>query len=330
MGGQRQVYFNGEFVDESEARLSIYDSALMFGDMVFEMTRSFNKEQFKLQEHISRLYASAKYVHIPMPMDEDAMVEACLDTVKRNEPTMGPDDEHRLMINVSRGTLGIYREVIGGHDGTNVIVADFPLRWTVCGMRKLFDEGVEAVVTSQRTVPASLIEPKVKSRNRLHYLMANVEVSRVKGRNPWALLLDPEGFVAEGSGANFFMVRDGRLNTPEPRNILRGISRAYVMDELAPKLDIACEERNIEPYDVAMADEAFFTATPFCILPVTRFNGSDIGTGQVGQVTSRLIKQWSETVGVDIIGQIRAWDSPQDGSEDTGTTPYNFGSRSED
>src|SRR5438552_18271660 len=105
---QRVVYFNGVLVPESEARVSIYDSALMFGDMVFEMTRSFNKKQFKLREHLERLYASIKFVHIPLKVTIEQMEKLCHEVVEKNDPVFEKDDEHRLMINVSRGPLSIY------------------------------------------------------------------------------------------------------------------------------------------------------------------------------------------------------------------------------
>ncbi|MBI4823871.1 MAG: aminotransferase class IV [Nitrospirae bacterium] len=319
---ERIVYFNRDFVPETEAKISIYDSALMFGDMVFEMTRSFNKVQFKLIEHLQRLYNSARYIHIDIPMTIEELKQACLDTIERNDPVFEPDDEHRLMINVTRGTLSIYRDVLGGHKGTNIIIADFPLRWTVSAMGRLFDEGIEAVVPSQRTIPSRLLEPKVKNRSRLHYMMANIEVSKYKGQNVWALLLDTDGFVAEGTGANFFIVKDSSLFTPEPRNILRGISRAYVMDELAKQLNIPCHERNIELYDVVTADEAFFTGTPFCMLPVSRINGLTIGSGKMGPITKMLMERWSRNVGIDIIAQIKKWGiTPAEG---TAPTPYEF------
>ncbi len=307
---ERVVFFNGVFVPEWEAKLSIYDSALMFGDMVFEMTRSFRKEQFQLREHLERLYDSMRYFRIPSPMSIETMESAALETVECNEAAFAPDDEHRLMINVSRGLLPLYENKgTGLAPGPNVIIADYPLRWTVAGMGRLFSEGVNAVVVPQRAIPASLLEPKVKNRSRVHYKMAMLEASQQKGKDNWALMLDPDGFIAEGAGANFFIVKKGVLITPEPRNILRGISRRFVMEQLAASSKIPCVERNIEPYDVATADEAFFTATPFCILPVTRFNHEPIGEGAPGLLTRRLLLGWSNLVGVDIEEQIRGWDS---------------------
>jgi len=314
---------NGRFVPESEAKISIYDSALMFGDMVFEMTRSFNKKQFKLREHLERLYASIKYVQIPLKMTIDEMEKICYETIEKNEPFFAPNDEHRLVINVSRGPLAIYTEVFGGKMEPTVVIADIPLRWPVSGMGKLFDIGINAVIPSQRAIPAYLLEPKVKNRSRIHYMMANIEVSQYSGDNNWALLLDPDGFIAEGTGDNFFIVKNDTLYTPEGRNILRGISRDYIF-ELAKKLGIHCIEKNIELYDVINSDEAFMTGTPFCMLPVTSINSIKIGNGKRGIVTNRILSQWSKNVGVDIESQIKNYNLEDKNKKQAGPTPYRF------
>ncbi|MGD9590862.1 MAG: aminotransferase class IV [Mycolicibacterium sp.] len=324
----RTVYFNGTLVPETEAKVSIYDSALMFGDMVFEMTRSFNKRQFKLREHIGRLYAGLKILRVPLKMTPEEMEKACYQTIEANDPLFREDDEHRLMIDVSRGLLGIYQEIDGLHKGPNVIIADFPLRWTVATMGSLFETGINAVLTSQRAIPGHLLDPKVKNRSRIHYLMANIEASQVQGDNNWALLLDPDGFIAEGTGDNFFIIKDGVVITPEGRNILRGISREYVIEELCPQLGMPVIEKNIDAYDVYTADEAFMTGTPFCMLPVTSLNGNAIGTSEVGAGFNRLLDQWSLNTGIDIAGQIKKWDAERTASDVSGTpTPYRFNSK---
>ncbi len=322
----RVVWFNGHLVEEADAKISIYDSALMFGDMVFEMTRSFAREQFKLREHLERLFVGVKILRIPLKMTLDEMERACHEVIAANDSLFAPDDEHRLMIDVSRGLLGIYQGVAGLTKGPNVIIADFPLRWTVAGMGALFDVGINAVITSQRAIPATLLDPKIKNRSRIHYLMANIEASQVEGDNNWALLLDPDGFIAEGTGDNVFIVKNGKVITPEGRNILRGISRATVIEDLCPRLGLPVEERNIEPYDVHSADEAFMTGTPFCMLPVTGLNGLPIGDGKVGPVFSRLLACWSEMVKVDIAAQIKAWDAARGdgGGGPQAPTPYRF------
>ncbi len=320
----RVVWWNGKFVAEREARISVYDSALMFGDMVFEMTRSFKKKQWKLREHLERLYASINHVQIPLTMTIDEMEKHVYETIEANEHLMADHDEHRIMIDVSRGLLGLYEDRVDWQKGPNVIIADFPLRWTVANMGHLFKTGINAVIPSQRTIPASLLEPKVKNRSRLHYLMANIETSAMKGGDNWALLLDPDGFITEGTGDNFFIVKGKTIISPEGRNILRGISRAYVMEELAPKLGFSVVEKNIEPYDVYTADEAFMTATPFCILPVATLNGRRIGKSPMGKATKLLLDMWSKNVGVDIAKQIQDWDKTAKKNGSNAATPYQF------
>lgn len=319
----RVVYLNGEFVPEPEAKISIYDSALMFGDMVFEMTRSFNKKQFKLREHLERLYAGIKILRIPLDLTVSDLESLCHETVRRNDSVFDPTDEHRLMINVSRGPLGIYAHLFEGGPKCTVVIADFPLKWTVRGMGKLFDVGINAVIPSQRAIPGWLLDPKIKNRSRLFYQMANIEVSGYRGENNWALLLDPDGFIAEGTGDNFFIVKDGCIITPEGRNVLRGISRAYVF-ELSEELGYPCIEKDIEPYDVYTANEAFMTGTPFCILPVTSLNGVKIDNGTMGPVTKALLEKWGKTVGLDIIAQIKKFNQEFDEANSNTPTPYRF------
>jgi len=323
MDSGRLVYLNGEFVPEKDARISIYDSALMFGDMVFEMTRSFNKKQFKLREHLVRLFHGVKILQIPLKMTIDEMEAACYETIEKNEPFFDDHDEHRLMINISRGPLGIYAPIFDGKLEATVVIADFPLKWTVAYMGELFDSGINAVITSQRAIPAHLLEPKIKNRSRMHLQMANIEASNWKGDNNWALMLDLDGFIAEGTGDNFFIVKDDTIYTPEGRNILRGISREYIF-EICKQLNLNCVEKNIETYDVYTADEAFMTGTPFCLLPVTRLNSVDIRHGKMGPVTVKLLNQWGANVDVDIIQQIKEFGRECSDLTGDAPTPYSF------
>jgi branched-chain amino acid aminotransferase len=315
---------NGKLIPETEAKISVYDSALMFGDMVFEMTRSFNKKQFKLKEHLNRLYYGLKILRIPLEMTIEEMEKHCYETIEANDHLFGSDDEHRLMIDVSRGTLGIYQRIEGLHKGPNVIIADFPLRWTVSGMGHLFDKGINAVITSQRAIPANLLDPKIKNRSRIFYLMANIEASQFAGEDNWALLLDTSGYISEGTGDNFFIIKDNKVITPEGRDILRGISRDYVLHDLCKELGMEAIEKNIEPYDVYTADEAFMTGTPFCMLPVTTLNGLAIGNGKVGPSFNALLAQWSKNTGVDIASQIKTWNSIDGATGSDAPTPYRF------
>lgn len=318
----RLVYVNGKFVPEKDASISIYDSALMFGDMVFDMTRSYNKKQFKLREHLERLFRSMDSVEISINLSIDELENACLETIKRNEPFFGSTDEHRLMINVSRGPLAIYGDIFDGKIEPTIIIADFPLKWTVRGMDKLFETGINAIITKQQVIPENLMDPKIKNRSRLFYMMANIEVSKHKGNNNWALMLDPDNFIAEGSGANFFMVKDNVLYTPEPRNILVGISRSHILD-MAKDLGIECKEKNLTVDDVMKADEAFFTGTPFAMLPITSINDKTVNNGKKGHIFSKLISKWSKIVGIDIPKQIKDFNNELSGTV-SGPSPYQF------
>ncbi len=318
---ERKVYWNGQFIPEAEARVSVYDSAMMFGDCVFEMLRSFNKKIFKLEDHIDRLYNGIKILRIPVTMTKEEMIQAVYDTMEANKSMLSDTDEHRIMINVTRGLLSIYQDVVGCQKGPNVIIADFPLHWTVSSMGHLFDEGINAVIPSQRTIPARYLDPKIKNRSRIHYLMANIEVSEIQGKNNWALLLDEDGFISEGTGDNFFIVKNGVIITPEGRNILRGISRDYII-AMAKRKHILVIEKNIEPYDVNTADEAFMTGTPFCLLPVTHLNSLPIGNGKRGKVFDFLLRTWGKEVKVNIENQIKEYERLY--GKNHGTTPYQF------
>lgn len=323
----RVVYQSGIFVDEAQAAVSIYDSALMFGDMVFEMTRSFRREHFLLDRHLDRLFEGLKILRIDPGMTRQELFDVCMEVTRVNEVFIADGDEHRLMINVSRGPLGIYSHMFD-NPGPTVIVADFPLSWTVSGLAHLVDEGINVAIPSQRAIPGVLLDPKIKNRSRLFYQMANIQVANMKGSNNWALLLDPDGHVAEGTGNNFFIVKNGRVITPRGSNILRGISREYVL-QLCNELGIPAEESDIEAFDVYTADEAFVTGTPFSMLPVVSIDGVGIGeyrsasaeSGIFGPVSARLASTWSSNVGVDFIAQLRGFVGS---SPSTAPTPYQF------
>ena len=317
----RLVWMNGDLIPESEARVSIYDSALMFGDTIFEMTRSFNKKHFKLPEHLDRLYASAKYMEIEIPYEKAELQKIVLKTAIANHEAgvFQKDDECRMMIDVTRGLLSLYHDVDIPHKGVNVIVSAFPLRWTTAGMGKLFDTGVNLVIPSQRQVPSSVVEARVKHRSRINFMKANIEVSKIEGENNWPILLDPDGYLTEGPGYNLFTMLDHNYLIPQGRNTLRGISRRYILDQVCPKWI----ERNLLPYDLYNTEEAFITATPFCMLPVTSVNGVPIGDGKPGKDYQRLLNDWSEDVRVDIKGQIQKWDSERKEIHG-GVSPYGF------
>ena len=271
----------------------------MWGDSIFEMLRTFNRRTFKLDEHIDRLYSSAKYVGMEMSYRKDELIQIHENLLIENRNAV--QSEFRSLINVSRGILPMYENILSG--GTNIIITTFPLEWIIPDAFKLYSEGINVVIPNQRQISAQFLEPKIKNRSRLHYKMADLQAKKIDP-DAWALLLDSDGFVAEGSGSNFFIVKNRELFTPEPRNILRGISRKYVI-RLANKLRVEVFQRNIELYDICNADEAFFTNTPYCIVPVVRINGINIGNGKPGRLTKYLSFKWGEDVKYDWVAKVR-------------------------
>ena len=226
---QRTVYFNGRFVPEAEARVSIFDSALMYGDMAFEMTRTYNHRPFKLREHLDRLYGSLRLLEIDCGLSLDDMLRLTLETLERNLSTEPVDMDWQIMHDVSRGPLDIYRTAFPGGLRPTVSINCWPLITHMGGFAPKYASGVQLVIPAQQTLPAQLVDPKAKTRSRLHYQMANLQAARM-GAGCWPVLLDPDGFLAEGPGWNIFLVRNGELLTPEPRNILLGVSRAKTIE----------------------------------------------------------------------------------------------------
>ncbi len=322
---QRKVWINGALVPESEARVPIYDSALMFGDMVFEMTRSFQKKHFLLEEHIDRLVASAEFVQIHLPYSKEDIFEAINEVTTYHNEVFEDDDEHRLMINLSRGLLGIYENNVDFQTkGPVLSIANFPLKWTVSGMSEYFNQGIHAVVSNQKMIPDDLLNASVKSRSRLHYMMANIDISKMNLERAWALLEDPDGNICEGTGSNIFFVKDNELYTPKPVNMLRGISRQYLID-LAKKNKIQVHEVEIKKENLSEFSEAFFTATPFCMVPCYRLDDHQLEFRNEESLFNSLLSLWSKEVGIDIENQISVWNSGER-YEGESPTPYKFNS----
>jgi len=300
----RVLYFNGDYVPEVEARISIFDCALMYGDMVFEMTRSFEQRPYRLGQHLERLYHSMRYLEIDCGLTIDEMEAATMETIERNLPALEGFD-YQIMHDVSRGGLSLYEGAIAEGIRSTVSINVWPLVRHTGGAAEKYETGSHFVIPRQQSIPARYLDPKAKNRSRAFYKVAELQAARLDP-GAMALLTDEDGFITEGTGNNFFMVRDGEILTPEPRNILRGVSRGACM-ELAGQLGIPCRETNIEPYDVRGADEAWYTSTTICMLPITRFEFHPVGDGTPGPIYRRLLAAWSEEVGVDIPGQAREY-----------------------
>lgn len=291
----RTVYLDGQFVPESEAKLSIYDLSVMQAAAAFEMTRSFHGVQFKLREHLERLCNSCKLLSIPIDSISFSDIwDQCQEVMRLNDH--GPGEEHRLLIVVSPGCAPMYRELEGIIPHPFIYIADFPLRYTVAGFGKYFIEGVHCVTSSIQQVPDVCIPSQAKHRSRLHFHLAQQQVGE-----KWPLLKDGEGYYREAPGANICFVKDGRVSTLT-HNALPGISLATVK-ELTEELPIWLDARPLLD-----ADELWLTGTPFCMLPVVSLDGKPIGDGTIGPLYKQTLAKWSKMVGVDIAQQISEWD----------------------
>lgn len=296
------VYLNGEFLPAGEAKISIFDAAVMLGDTVTESTRTFAHKPFKLAEHIDRLYKSLKVTRIDPGMSAAEMTELSLRVLETNLPKVTPEMDLWLVHNISRGLFIPGADPTKARSRATVIIHTAPLILT--DWARFYTEGCHAVTPFSRAVPPEALDARIKNRSRMAYTLAEMEVKLVDPQAQ-SILLDIHGNVAENKGGNFFIYSDGVLKTPHARSALAGVSRATVL-ELAVQLEIPVEITDFQSYDIYTADEAFFTSTPYCIMPATRFNGLPVGDGQVGSVTTRLLAAWSALVGVDIIEQAQA------------------------
>lgn len=293
----RTVYMDGQFVPESEAKLSIYDLSVMQAAAAFEMTRSFHGVHFKLREHLDRLLTSCTLVGIPWP---DGDLEAlCHEVAARNDH--GPGEEHRLLIVVSPGCAPMYKDLEGVIPHPFVYIADFPLRFTVAGFGRYFTEGVHCVTSKIQQVPDACVPSAAKHRSRLHFHLAQQQAPA----GTWPILLDDGHDLCEAPGANLVGVWYNDADAPciltYNRNALPGISLQTIKE--------LCQTDNREGIDFGPHDELWLTGTPFCMLPVVSLDGHPIGTGKPGPVFIETLAKWSALVGVNIPGQIQEWDA---------------------
>lgn len=295
---ERIVYLSGAMVPESEAKISIFDSAIMLGDSLTESTRTFRHKPFRLDEHIARLYKSLKVSRVNPGLTPQEMTKCTLDVLEANRAMMGPDDDCWIVHNISRGLM---RPGPSNSQTNSATIMIFTNHMDLRGWARYYTEGCHAVASMSRAIPAASLDARVKNRSRLFYSMADAE-SRLVDPDAQCVILDTDGNVSENKGGNIFAVADGKLLTPTTENCLAGISRQTVI-ELAGELQIPVREVRMQPYDLYTADEMFFTSTPYCIMPATRFNNLSIGDGQVGPITKQLLSAWSERVGMDIVAQ---------------------------
>ena len=302
LGNERVAWFNGKVVPESEVVIPFRDQGFLRGDAVFDMTRSFNGNAFRIEEHVARLYRSLKYLDIDPGLSPAEMAGISEDVLARNRHLLGPGEDYWLAQRISRGVSPVPGDN-WDHYGPNIIVDCVPL--PLRERAKHFRDGIDVVTPSLRRTPPDALSPRAKMHQYLNLVLADREV-KSQNADAWAVLLDVNGNLAEGQGSNIFLVRDGRLTTPSERFVLPGVSRQATI-ELAHELQIPFEEKDVDLYDAYTADECFLTSTSLCICGVRSLNGRTFGTGRVpGPITQRLIDAYKEMVGCDFVAQYLA------------------------
>lgn len=279
------AYVNGEFLPESEAKVSIFDHGLLYGDGVFEGIRAYNRRVFKLDEHLRRLYDSAKAVQIEIPLPVEEMRDLILELCRRN----GIEDGYIRPI-VCRGVGDLGLDPRRCKEGATVVVIARPFA-PLYGDK--YEGGLTLVTSSHRRVPPQCLSPNIKSMNYMNNIMAKIEANAAGADE--AVMLDLQGNVSEATADNVFVVRDEVLRTPPRVSILQGITRATAMD-LARELGYDVLEEFFTLFDVYAADEVFITGTAAEIAPVVRVDGRTVGTGKPGPITKQLIARYRDLV----------------------------------
>jgi branched-chain amino acid aminotransferase len=280
-----RVWINGKLFDKSDAKVSVYDHGLLYGDGVFEGLRIYSGKVFRLREHIDRLYDSARAIHLEIPIARDAMIEAVNSTVAANAKK---DGYVRLVVTRGSGTLGLDPRKTS--DPQIIIIVDDISLYPA----ELYEKGLEIVTASTiRNHPVAL-SPRIKSLNYLNNILAKVEAIRAGCQE--ALMLNHLGDVAECTGDNVFIVKRGLLQTPPTSaGILEGITRNAVI-ELAREAGIPFREATLTRHDVYVADECFLTGTAAEVIAVVKCDDRPIGTGKPGAITRQLRERFHQLV----------------------------------
>ena len=279
----RQIYLNGKIVPEEKARISVFDHGYLYGDGIFEGIRAYNGRVFKLNEHIDRLYRSAKTLMLKMPLQPEEMKEAILETIRANELE---DAYIRVVVSRGEGDLGLDPRKCP--EPTLVIIASEIVLYD----ESLYEEGLKVKTVATRRNGPEMVNPRIKSLNYLNNILARIEANLVEA--PEAIMLNQQGFVAECTGDNIFIVEGNMLITP-PRTagILKGIKRGVAM-EIASEIGLEVKEENFTRHDLFNADECFLTGTAAEVIPVVEVDGRTIAEGQPGKYTAKIINRFRE------------------------------------
>ena len=281
----RIIFMNDRLVPEEEAKVSVFDHGLLYGDGVFEGLRSYSGRVFRLDTHLDRLWASARAIALEIPLAKDAVAKAVNDTLAANKLV---DGYVRLVVTRGAGSLGL--DPNRTKNPQLIVIADTISLYP----REFYEKGLRIVTAATQRVHSAALSPRIKSLNYLNNIMAKLE--GLQAGCVEALMLNHKGEVAECTGDNLFVVRGGRLLTPPPdAGILEGITRGAVM-ELAHAAGIACHEATLTRYDLYTSDECFLTGTAAEVIPVVEIDGRTIGSGTPGPVTSRLTADFHSLV----------------------------------
>ena len=280
------IYIDGEYFDKKNAKISVFDHGLLYGDGIFEGIRFYEGRVFKLKEHIQRLFISAKAILLEIEMTQDEMEEAVCETIRKNGLT---DGYVRLLVTRGVGTLGL--SPFACDKSTVIIIADSISLYP----DEKYKEGLKLITCStRRTAPAAL-SPSVKSLNYLNNVMAKVEAIFADAEE--GLMLNEQGFVAECTGDNIFVVRDGKIKTPpSSAGALPGITREVIF-QIAENLGVGIEESQMTRYDIYAADECFLTGTAAEVIAAVSLDRRLIGNGKPGPITENFIESFRNIVG---------------------------------
>jgi branched-chain amino acid aminotransferase len=279
-----RVWINGKFFDKLEAKVSVYDHGLLYGDGVFEGLRIYSGKVFKHQEHIDRLYDSAKAIALTIPISPKEMIAAVEATVKENAKV---DGYIRLLVTRGTGTLGLDPRKCDSQ--VIVIVDDIALY-----PKELYENGLEIITASTIRNHPNALNPRIKSLNYLNNILAKIEAIRAGCLE--AIMLNHHGEVAECTADNIFVIKNGVMRTPPADAcILEGITRNFVMD-LAKNAGIPTLEATLHRHDVYIADEMFLTGSGAEVIPVTKVDDRVIGSGQQGPITRKLRELFTAAV----------------------------------
>jgi branched-chain amino acid aminotransferase len=291
------AYIRGEYVPASQCTLPVYDLGITNGVAVTDLVRTFGQKLYRLEDHVRRFYRSCKYAYIEPPVSYEQSLSISEKLIAENSKK-APGKELGLIYYITGGQVAAYAGWTDlSKQGTPTYVQHtFLLRPD--SHRDIFLNGVHCITPAARHWPPQCLSSKIKNRNRLHMWIGQQQV-RLADPQAMPLYLDIDGNISETGGSNFVIYRDGAVISPRRNNILWGISLT-VLGEILEEMGIPLLEQDIQIYDVVNADEAWVPSTPYCLGPVVKLNGTEIGDGRPGPMWRRVLDRWSQIVGKDI------------------------------